>query len=292
MRRRRAAARLNARTTRFAAIASQRASASLMARLRLASAAPPALGGWRPGAGVSTGPAAVAPGSRPGRASAGRPAALRWRRTSPRHRRIRRRVGRDGASRPRRGRAARRARSSGSGRCPRGRPGTRTASSAAPPGDTRVSTGAAPGSPPRDAAAAAASRSQVAERHDRVVHRRGRAGPARRSGAMARVALIVRDAMAARPEVDPGRQPGERIGDRVGDRQVGEAERLAGQPVRVGRARSVATTRRDPRVGGGGEDRPDARPSSGPRSPRRVTSGRAISARNAGQRIRAELARR
>ena len=87
--------------------------------------------------------------------------------------------------------------------------------------------------------------------------RRGRAGPAGRSRReRRRVAEISATAMAARPEVDPGREPGERVGDRVGDRQAGEAERLAGEAPRVGRRRR-RDDGGDPRLGGRGEDRPD-----------------------------------
>ena len=87
---------------------------------------------------------------------------------------------------------------------------------------------------------------QMAERHDRVVvavreqDRAAIPGDGRRGA-------DVGHTVAARPEVDAGRQPGERVGDRVGDRQVGEAERLAGEAVRVGRA---STSPRRPRPAG------------------------------------------
>ena len=54
----------------------------------------------------------------------------------------------------------------------------------------------------------------------------------------------VGDRVAARTQVHPGREPGQGIGDRVGDRQPGEVERLAREPVRIGRRR---TWQRPPR---------------------------------------------
>ena len=62
--------------------------------------------------------------------------------------------------------------------------------------------------------------------------------------------------MAARSQVHPRCQPGEGIGDEVGDRQSCETERLSGQTVRAGRP-GGRHDRRDPWVGGSGQDRPD-----------------------------------
>ena len=118
---------------------------------------------------------------------------------------------------------------------------------------------------------------------------RGRAGPDRRSGRSRVAALMSSTPVAARPDVDARREPGERIGDRVRDRQVGEPERLAGEPVRIGRCRG-RDDGRDPRVGGAREDRPDgAHRVTGDRADS-VTSGCSMSARNAGQRVGPELA--
>ncbi len=66
----------------------------------------------------------------------------------------------------------------------------------------------------------------------------------------------VSDPMAARSDVDAGRQPCQRIGDHVRDRQVREAEGLAGEAVRIGRGRG-GHDGRDARIGGCREDRPD-----------------------------------
>ena len=109
--------------------------------------------------------------------------------------------------------------------------------------------------------------------------RRGPAGSGRGSGRSPSVALMSATTWPRGREVDPRRQPGERIGDRVGDRQVGEAERLAGEPVRIGRARR---SRRRPRRAGRRRRRgsPRSRPSSGRRWPRWSPRGRAISASN------------
>ena len=63
--------------------------------------------------------------------------------------------------------------------------------------------------------------------------------------------------VAARPQVDPGRQPGQRIGDRVGDRADGRAGTSGGSAGTDRPGHEVATTRRDARVRGRGEDRPD-----------------------------------
>ncbi len=89
----------------------------------------------------------------------------------------------------------------------------------------------------------------------RCPRRRGPAAPAPVARDRRRRAHL-RDAMAARPQVDPGGQPGERVGDRVGDRQLREAERLAREPQGVG-GRRGRDDGRHPRVGGTGEDRPD-----------------------------------
>ena len=95
----------------------------------------------------------------------------------------------------------------------------------------------------------------VARRHDRVelpVGEQDRPGVV---GDRLRRA-DVGDPMAARPDVDPGRQPCQRVGDHVRDRQVREAEGLAGEAVRIGRARG-GDDGRDARIGGRREDRPD-----------------------------------
>ena len=86
--------------------------------------------------------------------------------------------------------------------------------------------------------------------------------------------------MAPRPDVDPRRQPCQRVGDHVRDRQMGEAEGLAREAVRIGRA-GGRDDGRDARIGSRREDRPDgAHRVAGDRR-RSVTSGRSRSARKA-----------
>ena len=122
---------------------------------------------------------------------------------------------------------------------PRDTPGTRTATSAGRPrsGGSRRVRRVPAGRPAPTGPRGGGEPVQVGERHDGVVRRRGRAGSGRGSGRWPPTALTSRDHVAARPEVHARRQPGEGIGDRVGDRQVGEPERLAREPVRVGRRR-------------------------------------------------------
>ena len=128
----------------------------------------------------------------------------------------------------------------------------------------------------------------VPERHDLVgvaVGEQDRAAVARDGPRRA----DVRDRVAARREVDAGRQPGQRIGDRVGDRQVGQAERLAGEPVGIGR-RGRRHDRGDPR-----DPRRPARmapiaPIEWPTTAPTVTSGRSIRASKAASASQSELA--
>ena len=103
--------------------------------------------------------------------------------------------------------------------------------------------------------AASARRRRWLDRHDLVgiavgqQHRPAVAGDGPRGADVGR-----RCGRAA--QVDAGRQPGQGVRDRVRDRQVGEVERLAREPVRIGRA-GRRDDRGDPRVRGGREERPD-----------------------------------
>ena len=107
------------------------------------------------------------------------------------------------------------------------------------------------------AARAAASEPLEMDRAGRRRRRRhGRAGRAGRGGRDGARGADLADAVAPRPEVDAGREPGERHGDRVRDRQVGEAERLAGEAVRIRRG-GGRDDGRDARIRGGREERAD-----------------------------------
>ena len=125
---------------------------------------------------------------------------------------------------------------------------------------------------------AGAARDARPARPRRRCRGRGGPGPSIRRSAVRRG--DVGDDVAARPEVDPGREPGQRIGDHVGEGESGEPERLAGQAPRVGRRRRSRRRRRS------GARRRRARiapiaPIEWPRIAALVTSGRASSARQA-----------
>ena len=116
------------------------------------------------------------------------------------------------------------------------------------------------------------------DQQDRLVR-----GRERRRGA------DVPDQVAARTEVDAGRQPGQRHGDRIRDRQVGEPEGQAGELVRLGRGRG-RDDRRDARIRGARQQRADpAERVAGDRPDRHLRPGDQRLER--GERVGPELAR-
>ena len=160
----------------------------------------------------------------------------------------------------RRGRAGRQATSPGTTPPRAGTRRTRTARSAGRP--RRRSSRAAPDRPRRGPSARGA-RPRAAFARRSMCHGgtttssapwASRTGPAISGDGIGRTDLA--DDVAAWPDVDVGREPGERVGDDVRERQAGEAERLAGQAVRIGRRRG-RDHRRDAVVGGRREDGPD-----------------------------------
>ena len=204
----------------------------------------------------------------PGRASGSRPASSSTAANVPR---------RPGSARPgsrRRSPAA----SSGSSGPPRavarngataaGSRRTRTARSAGRPRRRGSRPGPRPGQRPRPARAAARQALQVARgTTTSSAPWASRIGPAVAGDRLGR-AEISRDDVAARAEVDAGRQPGQR--DRRSASGIGRrASRNVWRVSRYGSAgREVATTAATRGIGGGRRGSPRSRPSSGPRSPR------------------------
>ena len=96
--------------------------------------------------------------------------------------------------------------------------------------------------------------------------------------------------MATRPDVDPGGQPRQRPGDQAGQRQPGETERLPRKAPRIGRRRR-RDHRRDPRLLGRREDRPDRPHRMAHDGPHRDL-GAGVQRPEGGERVGAELAGR
>ena len=125
------------------------------------------------------------------------------------------------------------------------------------------------------------------DRHDRVVIAVGEQDRALVAGDGRRRADVVDD-VAARPEVDAGRQPGERVGDRGPGSAGGPAERLSSEAVRARRA-GRGDDGGDPWVRGGRQDRADATHRMAEIAPT-LTSGCSIRAWKAASESCAELA--